>query len=133
MPSAMRSSSRCSAHCARPRDSSSAAAPRRCTRQAPDRRQKHSSGCYRFFRPARHRARGNSGKWQSEQARGLGVISAQSALKENLMPTASGHTKAILASKVQGTPVYNTAGDKIGTVEDVVLDKKSDHIMFAAL
>ena len=41
------------------------------------------------------------------------------------MPTASGHTKAILASKVQGTPVYNTAGDKIGTVEDVVLDKLS--------
>jgi len=49
------------------------------------------------------------------------------------MPTASGHTKAILASKVQGTPVYNTTGDKIGTVEDVVLDKKSDKIIFAAL
>jgi sporulation protein YlmC with PRC-barrel domain len=49
------------------------------------------------------------------------------------MPTASGHTKAILASKVQGTPVYNTTGDKIGTVEDVVLDKKSDKIMYAAL
>ena len=49
------------------------------------------------------------------------------------MPTASGHTRAILASKVQGTPVYNTAGNKIGEVEDVVLDKTSDHIMFAAL
>ncbi|MBV8799100.1 MAG: PRC-barrel domain-containing protein [Alphaproteobacteria bacterium] len=49
------------------------------------------------------------------------------------MPTASGHTNAILASKVQGTPVYNTAGDKIGTVEDVVLDKKSDKILYAAL
>ena len=49
------------------------------------------------------------------------------------MTTASGHTSAILASKVKGTAVYNMAGDKIGHVEDVVLDKQSDHIMFAAL
>jgi len=49
------------------------------------------------------------------------------------MPTGSGHTKAILASKVQGTPVYNTTGQKIGEVEDVVLDKTTDRIMFAAL
>ena len=49
------------------------------------------------------------------------------------MTTASGHTSAILASKVKGTAVYNTAGEKIGHVEDVVLDKQSDHIMFAAL
>jgi sporulation protein YlmC with PRC-barrel domain len=49
------------------------------------------------------------------------------------MTTASGHTSAILASKVKGTAVYNTAGQKIGHVEDVVLDKQSDHIMFAAL
>lgn len=49
------------------------------------------------------------------------------------MTTASGHTSAILASKVKGTSVYNRAGDKIGQIEDVVLDKQSDHIMFAAL
>lgn len=49
------------------------------------------------------------------------------------MTTASGHTSAILASKVKGTTIYNAAGDKIGHVEDVVLDKQSDHIMFAAL
>ncbi|MBV9993479.1 MAG: PRC-barrel domain-containing protein [Alphaproteobacteria bacterium] len=49
------------------------------------------------------------------------------------MTTASGHTSAILASRVKGTAVYNSAGDKIGHVEDVVLDKQSDHIMFAAL
>jgi len=53
--------------------------------------------------------------------------------KEKTMTTATGHTSAILASKVKGTAVYNTAGDKIGHVEDIVLDKKSDHIMFAAL
>jgi sporulation protein YlmC with PRC-barrel domain len=49
------------------------------------------------------------------------------------MTTATGHTSAILASRVKGTAVYNTAGDKIGHVEDVVLDKQSDHILFAAL
>lgn len=49
------------------------------------------------------------------------------------MPTPSGHTTAILASRVRGTPVYNTSGDRIGTVEDVVLDKMSNNIMFAVL
>lgn len=49
------------------------------------------------------------------------------------MPTASGHTRAILASRVQGTSVFNTAGEKIGHVQDVMLDKTSDNIMFAVL
>lgn len=49
------------------------------------------------------------------------------------MTTSSGHTTAILASKVKGTSVYNNAGEKIGTVEDIVLDKLSNQIMFAAL
>ena len=49
------------------------------------------------------------------------------------MTTASGHTRAILASRVNGTNVYNSAGDKIGQVEDIVLDKQSNRIMFAAL
>lgn len=49
------------------------------------------------------------------------------------MATASGHTNAILASKVKGTTVYNTTGEKIGHIEDVVLDKTSDRIMFVAL
>ena len=49
------------------------------------------------------------------------------------MTTASGHTSAILASKVQGTNIYNQAGDKVGQVKDIVLDKESDRILFAAL
>ena len=49
------------------------------------------------------------------------------------MPTASGHTKAILASKVTGTAVYNSAGEKIGEVEDIVLDKTNNRILYAAL
>ena len=49
------------------------------------------------------------------------------------MTTATGHTSAILASKVKGTAVYNTAGDNIGQVEDIILDKTSNNIMFAVL
>lgn len=46
------------------------------------------------------------------------------------MPTATGHTTAIRATRVTGTDVYNMSGDKIGEVEDVVLDKTSNRIMF---
>jgi hypothetical protein len=47
------------------------------------------------------------------------------------MTTASGHTSAIRATKVIGTSVYNATGEKIGKIEDVVLDKLSNNIMFA--
>ena len=49
------------------------------------------------------------------------------------MTTSSGHTTAILASKVKGTNVHNDAGEKIGQVEDIILDKQSNRILFAAL
>ncbi|MCC6171346.1 MAG: PRC-barrel domain-containing protein, partial [Gammaproteobacteria bacterium] len=47
------------------------------------------------------------------------------------MTTASGHTQAICAKKVIGTNVHDRSGKKIGQVEDVVLDKTSNNIMFA--
>lgn len=49
------------------------------------------------------------------------------------MTTASGHTSAIRANKVIGTAVKDTAGKKIGEVEDLVLDKESNNIMFAVV
>ena len=49
------------------------------------------------------------------------------------MTTASGHTEVIRAKKVIGTAVKNTAGEKIGTVEDIVLDKLSNNIVYAVL
>lgn len=49
------------------------------------------------------------------------------------MPTPSGHTRAIPASTVKSTAVYNSGGDRIGHVEDVVLDKLSNNVMFAVL
>ena len=49
------------------------------------------------------------------------------------MPTASGHTAVIRAKKVIGTAVKNTAGEKIGQVEDIVLDKLSNNIVYAVI
>lgn len=49
------------------------------------------------------------------------------------MTTASGHTSAIRVSKVLGTNVQDPSGRKIGEVEDVILDKGSNQIMFAVL
>jgi len=49
------------------------------------------------------------------------------------MSTVSGHTSAIRAKKVLGTAVQDTSGRKIGEIEDIVLDKQSNNIMFAVV
>lgn len=49
------------------------------------------------------------------------------------MTTASGHTSAIRAKKVIGTSVKDPSGQKIGEVEDIVLDKQSNNIMYAVV
>ena len=49
------------------------------------------------------------------------------------MPTASGHTKAIRASRVIGTEVKDNGGNVIGKVEDLILDKTENAIMFAVV
>ena len=49
------------------------------------------------------------------------------------MTSASGHTSAIRAKKVLGTAVKDQTGTKIGHIEDVVLDKQSNDIMFAVV
>jgi sporulation protein YlmC with PRC-barrel domain len=50
-----------------------------------------------------------------------------------IMTTPSGHTGAIRAKKVIGTNVTDPTGTKIGQVEDVVLDKQSNNILFAVV
>ena len=49
------------------------------------------------------------------------------------MTTPSGHTSAIRGKKVIGTTVKDMNGQTIGEVEDVVLDKMSNNIMFAVI
>jgi sporulation protein YlmC with PRC-barrel domain len=39
----------------------------------------------------------------------------------------------IAASKVNGTTVYNTAGDKLGSVYDVMIDKGSGNAEYAIM
>ena len=49
------------------------------------------------------------------------------------MPTATGHTTAIRASRVIGTDLYNKPDTKIGKVDDVVLDKTGERILFVVV
>ena len=41
--------------------------------------------------------------------------------------------RMIAASKVNGTSVYNTASEKLGSVYDIMLDKVSGHAEYAVL
>jgi sporulation protein YlmC with PRC-barrel domain len=49
------------------------------------------------------------------------------------MTTSTGHTSAIRASKVIGTTVKDSTGERLGEVEDVVLDKQSNSILFGVM
>jgi sporulation protein YlmC with PRC-barrel domain len=49
------------------------------------------------------------------------------------MTTATGHTTAIRAGKAIGTDVYDRSGNKIGEVKDIILEKTSNNILFAAV
>ena len=49
------------------------------------------------------------------------------------MTTETGHTDAIRASRVIGTEVYNSAGEHIGEIKDVMLEKTTNGIMFAVI
>ncbi len=39
----------------------------------------------------------------------------------------------IAADKVTGTDVYNTSGQKLGSIEDIVIDKISGNVQYAVL
>lgn len=39
----------------------------------------------------------------------------------------------ISSDKVQGTKVYNADGDKLGSIDDLVIDKRSGLVRYAAL
>jgi sporulation protein YlmC with PRC-barrel domain len=53
--------------------------------------------------------------------------------EEEAMPTASGHTTAVRAGKAIGTDVFDRTGKKIGEVKDIILEKTSNNILFAAV
>jgi len=39
----------------------------------------------------------------------------------------------ISSSKVEGTAVYDLAGDKLGSIDDLVIDKRTGQVRYAAL
>ncbi len=41
--------------------------------------------------------------------------------------------KLIAADEVKGTNVYNPAGDKLGSVDDIMIDKASGHAIYAVM
>ena len=49
------------------------------------------------------------------------------------MTTGTGHTSAIRAKKVIGTTVKDSSGENVGSIEDVVLDKQSNNILFGVV
>jgi len=42
-------------------------------------------------------------------------------------------SRLIAADKVQGTPVFDRQGEKLGSVKDIYIDKRSGHAEFASL
>jgi len=43
------------------------------------------------------------------------------------------HSDVISSDKVEGTTVYNTGGDKLGSIDDLMLDKVSGQVRYAVL
>jgi sporulation protein YlmC with PRC-barrel domain len=44
-----------------------------------------------------------------------------------------GSNDLISSDKVEGTAVYNIEGDKLGSVDDLIIDKRSGHVRYAVL
>ena len=49
------------------------------------------------------------------------------------MDTSTTSSDFISSDKVEGTTVYDTGGDKLGSVDDLVIDKRSGQIRYAVL
>jgi sporulation protein YlmC with PRC-barrel domain len=45
----------------------------------------------------------------------------------------STHTDFISSDKVEGTAVYNNTGDKLGSVDDLIIDKRSGQVRYAVM
>ena len=43
------------------------------------------------------------------------------------------NSDVISSDKVEGTAVYNGKGDKLGSIDDLMIDKRSGHVRYAVL
>lgn len=48
-------------------------------------------------------------------------------------PNLSGHGDVISSDRVQGTHVYGTSGDKLGSIDGLMIDKRSGQVRYAVL
>jgi hypothetical protein len=53
--------------------------------------------------------------------------------KENVMEATQETGNLIASDKVEGTNVYNTAGDNLGSIHDLMIDKASGRVAYALL
>jgi uncharacterized protein YrrD len=53
--------------------------------------------------------------------------------QERVVESIDETTAVISASKVTGTEVYNTDGDHLGHIQDVMVDKRSGKIAYAVM
>ena len=55
--------------------------------------------------------------------------------KETIVTTIASNTTGdvISSDKVEGTAVYNNAGDKLGSIDDLMIDKYSGQVRYAVL
>ena len=53
--------------------------------------------------------------------------------KEALMDTATTTSDVICSDKVEGTAVYNNSGDKLGSIDSLMIDKRSGHVRYGVL
>src|SRR5580693_7002574 len=55
--------------------------------------------------------------------------------KETIMATTASITtgEVISSDKVEGTVVYNNAGEKLGSIDDLMIDKYSGQVRYAVL
>ena len=49
------------------------------------------------------------------------------------MATTSSTSNVISSDRVEGTTVYNAAGDKLGTIDDLMIDKVSGQVRYAVM
>jgi sporulation protein YlmC with PRC-barrel domain len=50
-----------------------------------------------------------------------------------MIDSSNTHTDVISSEKVEGTNVYNAAGDKLGSIDELMIDKVSGQVRYAVL
>src|SRR5580700_813522 len=62
------------------------------------------------------------------------IVRALNTARRTTMTTTNNTSGYVISSdKVEGTTVYNGSGDKLGSIDDLMIDKRTGHIRYAVL